>query len=137
MVTRVECLSATAKLNIRADLPGSLKDDINVDITDNALVNPRPRQQETEENEEGYYRSGKSYGSFYRQIPLPSVSTGGYQRDFPHGVLEITMPGARRQPQSRRIEIGEGLQPTNNSPQVKTKRPGHKPHRNVKLATKA
>ncbi|MBA2703035.1 MAG: Hsp20/alpha crystallin family protein [Blastocatellia bacterium] len=29
------------------------------------------RKEEKEENREGSYRSERSYGSFYRQIPLP------------------------------------------------------------------
>lgn len=58
---------------------------------------------------QGYYRSERSYGSFYREIPLP----GGVDRDearasFRDGVLEITMPAPARQPSTRRIEIGEG-----------------------------
>src|SRR6266699_1704698 len=46
--------------------------DIDVDITDDAVVIRGERQQEKEENEAGYYHSERSYGSFYREIPLPS-----------------------------------------------------------------
>jgi HSP20 family protein len=121
---QVEVFERNGKLNIRADLPGLTKDDINVDITENALVIRGQRQQEKEENEEGYYRSERSYGSFYRQIPLPSgIKPEEANATFRNGVLEITIPAPERQPQTRRIEIGEGSQ-SQQSPQVKTKAAG-------------
>jgi HSP20 family protein len=106
---QVEAFEREGKLIVRADLPGLTKDDINVEITDEAIKIRGERRQETEENEEGYYRSERSYGSFYREIPLPS----GARREeanasFRNGVLEITMPAPARQSSSRRIEIGQG-----------------------------
>ena len=106
---QVEAFEQDGELIVRADLPGLTKDDINVDITDDAIKIRGERRQEREENKEGYYRSERSYGSFYREIPLP----GGINREeanatFRNGVLEITMPAPARQPSSRRIEISEG-----------------------------
>ena len=97
------------KFIVRADLPGLTKDDINVDITDDAIKIRGARHQEKEENEEGYYRSERSYGSFYREIPLPSGVKGEEAKaSFRNGVLEIAMPAPARQSGSRRIDIGEG-----------------------------
>ena len=94
---------------VRADLPGLSKDDINVDITDDAIRIRGERQQEREENKEGYYRSERSYGSFYREVPLPNgVKREEANATFRNGVLEITMPAPARQPSSQRIEISEG-----------------------------
>jgi HSP20 family protein len=106
---QVEAFERDGKLIVRADLPGLTKDDINVDITDDAIKIRGERRQEKEENEEGYYRSERSYGSFYREIPLPSgVHSEEANASFRNGVLEITMPAPARQMGSRRIEIGEG-----------------------------
>ena len=106
---QVEAFERAGKLIVRADLPGLTKDDINVDITDDAIKIRGERRQEKEENEEGYYRSERSYGSFYREIPLPSgVDREEANASFRDGVLEITMPAPVRQSGSRRIEIGEG-----------------------------
>ena len=108
---QVETFEREGKLIVRADLPGLTKDDINVDITDDAIKIRGERRQEKEENEEGYYRSERSYGSFYREIPLPSgVDSDEANASFRNGVLEITMPAPTRQLGSRRIEIGEGSQ---------------------------
>ena len=106
---QVESFEREGKLIVRADLPGLSEDDINVDITHDAIKIRGERRQEKEEDEEGYYRSERSYGSFYREIPLPSgVNRDEAKASFNNGVLEITMPALARQSGSRRIEIGGG-----------------------------
>ncbi len=121
---QVEVFERDGKLTIRADLPGLSKDDIDVNITNDTVVIRGERQQEREENEEGYYRSERSYGSFYRAIPLPSgINVEQAKATFHDGVLEITMPASERQQQSRRIEIGQGTQAAQ-QPQAKTKAAG-------------
>jgi HSP20 family protein len=106
---QVEAFERDGQLIVRADLPGLTKDDINVDITDDAIKIRGERRQEQEESDEGYYRSERSYGSFYREIPLPSGVKGDEANaTFLNGVLEITMPAPARQAGSRRIEINEG-----------------------------
>jgi HSP20 family protein len=106
---QVEAFERDGKLIVRADLPGMTKDDIDVDITDDAIQIRGERRQEREENEEGYYRSERSYGSFYREIPLPSgVNREQANATFRNGMLEISMPAPARQSSSRRIEISEG-----------------------------
>lgn len=105
---QVEAFEREGNLIVRADLPGLNKDDINVDIADDTIKIRGERRQEKEENEEGYYRSERSYGTFYREIPLPSgVNPEEANASFRNGVLEITMPAPARRSASRRIEIGE------------------------------
>ena len=110
---QVEVFEREGQLVVRADLPGMTKDDINVDITDDALVIRGERKSEREENEEGYYRTERSYGSFYRQIPLPEgVNAENANATFRNGVLEITMQAPERAERSggRRLEIREGTE---------------------------
>ena len=121
---QVEVLERNGKLTIRADLPGLSKDDIDVDIRNDAVLIRGERQQSKEENEHGYYRSERSYGSFYREIPLPSgINPEEANATFRDGVLEITMPAPARQSGSRRIEIGEGSQ-AGEQPRAKAKAAG-------------
>ncbi len=121
---QIEAFEREGKLILRADLPGLTKDDVNVEITDDAIKIRGERRQEKEEDEEGYYRSERSYGSFYREIPLPSgVNRDEANATFRNGVLEITMPAPARQPSSRRLEIGEGPE-TEQQPQAKGKAAG-------------
>jgi HSP20 family protein len=66
------------------------------------------RKAEHKEEREGYYRSERSYGSFYRVIPLPEgAMTEQATANFRNGVLEVTMP-APPAPKTRRLEISDG-----------------------------
>jgi HSP20 family protein len=123
-VPQVEVMERDNQLVVRADLPGMSKDDVKVDLDDNSLVIRGERKSEREEDEEGYYRSERSYGSFYRRIPLPSgVKAEEANADFRDGVLEITMPAPKRtEEKHRQIEIrGEG-----ETARAKAKSAGHK-----------
>jgi HSP20 family protein len=104
---QVEVFERDNQLIVRADLPGMTKDNVNVDIIDDALVIRGERASEREENEQGFYRSERSYGSFYRRIPLPEgVNADNAKADFRNGVLEITIPAPQGAEQKRRqLEI--------------------------------
>ncbi len=120
---QVELFERGEKLILRADLPGLTKDNVHVEVTDDAIVLRGERRQEHEESEEGYYRSERSYGSFYRQIPLPAgVTTDEAEASFRNGVLQIEMPAPARQQHSRKIEIGDEEEETKEP--VKTRAKG-------------
>ena len=122
---QVEVIERDNRLIVRADLPGMTKDNVKVDLDENSLVIRGERKTEHEENEEGYYRSERSYGSFYRRIPLPSgVKAEEANADFRNGVLEINMPAAKRTDAERRqLEITGD---TEEQPRAKTKAAGQK-----------
>ena len=104
---QVEVRERDGKLVICTDLPGMRKEDVNVEIRDNALILQGERRQESEQSGESFYRSERSYGHFQRVIPLPEgVDAGQAQASFKDGVLEISVPLPQREsPQGRRIEI--------------------------------
>lgn len=106
---QVEVFEREGQLVVRADLPGLTKDEVKVEVADNAITISGERKSEHEEKGEGFYRSERSYGSFYRQIPLPEgVNADDARATFNNGVLEISVPAPQRQPRSRRLEITEG-----------------------------
>lgn len=122
---QVELFEKDQKLILRADLPGLSKDEVDVEMTDDAVVLRGERRQEREEDEEGYYRSERSYGSFYRQIPLPAgVDVEEAQATFRNGVLEIEMPAPAREPRRRRIEITEAESETGEQPKARARAAG-------------
>ena len=89
---QVETFRRGDKLVVRADLPGLSKDDIKVELDDNALVISGERSDEHEDNREGYYVTERSYGQFYRAVPLPEgVSGDQCEATFKDGVLEVTL----------------------------------------------
>jgi HSP20 family protein len=104
----VEVFQKNNELTIRADLPGLKKDEISVELQDNAVHIQGERRREHDEEREGYIRSERHYGSFSRVIPLPEGAiTEQARAEFKDGVLEITMP-APPQSRGRRLEITEG-----------------------------
>jgi HSP20 family protein len=91
----VEISEEGDKLRICADLPGVPKDKVKVDIQDNMLTIQGERSEERQEGSEqqGYRRSERRYGSFYRSVALPEgVNAESAQAEMKDGVLEITLP---------------------------------------------
>jgi HSP20 family protein len=103
----VDVVQKNNELVITADLPGLSKDEVTVEVTDDAVTIQGERKREHEEEREGLYRSERSYGSFYRAIPLPEGAMSDQAKAaFRDGVLQITMP-APPASKGRRIEIEE------------------------------
>jgi HSP20 family protein len=104
---QVETFLRGDQLVIRADLPGLSKEDVQVEVTDDSIILQGERRNEFSEEREGFYRTERSYGSFYRAIPLPEGAIAdNAQAAFKDGVLEITMPAPPREAaRGRRIEI--------------------------------
>lgn len=110
---QVEMLERDDKLVVKADLPGLNKDEINVELTDDALLISGERRTENEEKKEGFYHSERSYGSFFRRIPLPEgINTEDADATFSNGVLEIKMPLPEKRQTGRRLEIKDGTEET-------------------------
>jgi HSP20 family protein len=95
---------------VRADVPGLSRDDLSVEVGDAALTIRGERKYDHEEEREGVYRSERSYGSFYRVVPLPEGAMGeSAKANFKDGVLEVVIPAPSQEVRrGRRIEIGEG-----------------------------
>jgi len=110
---QVEMLQHNGELIVRADLPGLTKDDVKVEVTDNAITIEGERHGEKEEKREGFYRSERSYGKFYRRLPIPEgVNIKDAEATFQNGVLEVKMKTSKREQQkSRRLEITDASAP--------------------------
>jgi HSP20 family protein len=61
---QIDLFEREGKLVVRADLPGLTRDDVSVEIIDNAIRIEGERRYDHESNEEGVYRSERSYGRF-------------------------------------------------------------------------
>jgi HSP20 family protein len=102
----VEVTEREGKLEVVADLPGINENDVKVEVTDEGLVIQGERKREHEEKREGYYRSERSYGQFYRLIPLPeSANLDQAHAEFRNGELRVSIPVAQQQRKVRQIPI--------------------------------
>lgn len=91
---------------VRADLPGMKKEDVRVEVLDDALCLEGERKSESREEREGFFRSERSYGSFQRIIPLPEgCDTQNVQASFENGVLEVTLKAPPPRTRGRQVEI--------------------------------
>jgi HSP20 family protein len=106
---QIETFQRGDQFVVRADLPGLRKEDVNVEVTDAALVIQGERHEEHEENREGYYRSERSYGTFHRAVPLPEGTIAeSAKASFKDGVLEVVMQAPPKEvSRGRRLEISE------------------------------
>ena len=94
------------KLLISADLPGVKKEDVKVEINQDGVTIQGQRHQERTSSDRGYYQSERSYGSFYRSIPLPDgANTESASATFRDGVLQIEVQAPSQQARGRTLEI--------------------------------
>ena len=86
-----------------------------MEVTDEGLVIQGERKREHEEKREGYYRSERSYGQFYRLIPLPeNANIDQAHAEFRNGELRVSIPVPEQQRRVRQIPIstsGERKEP--------------------------
>lgn len=109
-IPALEVLQNNGNFIVRMDLPGMTKDAVKVEITNELLTISGERKEEKEDKGEGFYRTERSYGSFFRQIPLPEgAKTENATATFADGVLEIMMPAAKVEPSIRKLEIKEPI----------------------------
>ncbi len=104
---QVEMFERDNQLVLRADLPGLTRDDVNVEFSDQGITIEGERRNEHEEKGEGYFRSERSYGKFFRRVPVPDgVDVENAKATFENGVLEVTMPAPKRaEHKPKRLEI--------------------------------
>ncbi|MBE3576531.1 MAG: Hsp20/alpha crystallin family protein [Limnochordales bacterium] len=103
----VDVVDAGESLIVRADLPGVDPANVDVRVLDDSVVLKGEMRQETKEEKEGYYRSERRFGSFYRTIPLPTrIKPEQASASLRHGVLEIRLPKAGdEEGHGRRLKI--------------------------------
>jgi HSP20 family protein len=92
---------------VRADLPGLKKEHVNVEVGEDAIRINGERRHEQKEEQEGYFRSERSYGSFSRAIALPEGAIAeSAKASFKDGVLEITMQVPPKETRkTRKVEL--------------------------------
>jgi len=93
-------------INVKAELPGMEAKDVDISLQDNNLILKGEKKFEDEENKKNYYRIERSYGQFYRTIPLSAqVDENNVKAKMNNGILEITLPKKEPATGAKKIEI--------------------------------
>jgi HSP20 family protein len=90
---RADVYAQNGAIVVKVELPGVNKQDIDVAIEDGDLVVRGERKSEEKVEEKDFYRMERSYGSFYRRLPLPEgVTAEQIEATFADGVLQVKVP---------------------------------------------
>ena len=105
----VEISQRGNEIVICADLPGLGRDDVQLQVHEDKLtIEGERREESASHTAQGYHRTERSYGRFYRAIPLPEGVDGhAAQAKMRDGVLEIVVPIHNQQRHGTRLEIQE------------------------------
>ena len=80
-------------VHLRLELPGIDANDLDVQVSENAVSISGERKSEKTTDDQGVTRSEFYYGKFQRVIPLPArVQNTAVQADYKDGILNLTLP---------------------------------------------
>jgi HSP20 family protein len=103
----VDVRERDGKIEVVAELPGIKKEDVRLEVRDEGLILEGEKHDEREETSQGIHRVERSYGHFYRMIPLPQGAQADQAKaEFKDGLLTVRIPLAESKQRSRSIPIG-------------------------------
>jgi|UniRef100_UPI0040269647 HSP20 family protein len=89
----VEMTDKGKDYEVKAELPGVKKEDLDIDIDKNYIVINAKKEEEKIENEKAYKKSEFKYGEFSRTVYFPEeIDVEKTEAKLEHGVLKIHAP---------------------------------------------
>lgn len=89
----VEISETDDEVRVCVALPGVKPEDINVEVTGNALLLSGETRKESKQDEKQFHRSEFQYGQFMRRVTLPDYVQGdACTAEYKNGVLEVNIP---------------------------------------------
>ena len=80
------------KYLLEVEVPGMKEDEITLDLHDNTLTIKGERKSELKEENQGYYHTERSFGSFRRDIPFyEAINSEKVKADLKNGVLKVEL----------------------------------------------
>ncbi len=102
---RVDIREDKEAILLSAEIPGADKEQVSVEVNGRVLTLSGEKKEDSEQKENGYYRSERSYGTFNRNFTLPEeVDAEKINASFENGVLLLTLP-KKPEAQPRQIAI--------------------------------
>ncbi len=83
---------------LKLEVPGMKAEDLDIQVTKEAVYIKGERKQETVSEDKGMTRSEFRYGKFERAIALPSlVNNTNVSAEYKDGILHLTLPKAEEE----------------------------------------
>jgi HSP20 family protein len=83
---------------LKLEIPGMEAEDLDVQVTENAVAISGERKQETKTEDKGMTRTEFRYGKFERVIPLPArIQNINAEAKYQNGILTLTLPKAEEE----------------------------------------
>jgi len=103
---RVDIREEKESVVLSAELPGVPKENLNIELKDGVLTVTGEKKAERTDEEKGFYRSERIFGSFKRSFKVPDVvDPEQIAADYSDGVLTLTLP-KKPEASPRQIAIG-------------------------------
>jgi HSP20 family protein len=105
---RMDVYEKDNALIVKAELPGVKKEDVQIELDNGALLITGEAKGETEVKRDKYYRMERTYGTYFRRLPLPFEATPEQiQATLEDGVLEIHVARpVEAKPEATKIAVG-------------------------------
>ena len=94
LTMKIDVKEDDKSFNVKADIPGVKKEDIQIDIDDDYVsLRAEVKQEKEEKKDEKVVYSERSYGMVSRSFSLPvDVDAKGAKAEYKDGVLNLMLP---------------------------------------------
>jgi len=96
------------KYEMCVEMPGIPKEDINIEVTPNAIEISAEHEESNEDKDKNFLRRERSTTSFYRSLELPEeLKTDNIDAELVDGILKITLPKLEptKKKKSKKVKI--------------------------------
>ena len=107
MVMPLEIREKNNEYDIRAELPGVKKEDLDISLNENYLTISAVKTEEKNEDDKSYKKSEFSYGEFSRTVYLPQeINAEKIEAKLDNGILKIVAPKLNKGKEvTKKIEV--------------------------------
>lgn len=108
LVPRVDIREIGDTIVLTAEIPGVDRDGLKIEVKNGVLTLQGEKHREKSKEQNGYYRSERAYGSFYRSFSVPDdVDGDAIEASYKDGVLTLSLP-KKPEAAAKVIAITEG-----------------------------
>ena len=107
LVMPLEIREKSNEYDIRAELPGVKKEDLDISLNENYLTISATKSEEKNEDDKAYKKSEFSYGEFSRTVYLPQeIDADKIDAKLDNGILKIVAPKLNKEKEvTKKIEV--------------------------------